>query len=72
MPRTFQFILALLLALALLGWGASLLGLGTCLFAGDLASRAIQGHALFPYAAPAGGGAMILAWAWLALAFLAG
>ncbi len=56
----------------LMGWGALILAAGTCLFAGDLASRALQGHSLFAYAAPTGGGAMIVAWAWLALAFLAG
>ena len=36
------------------------LGLG--LFSGDLAMRAIMGVALFPYAAPAGGIVLMLAW----------
>ncbi len=55
-----------------LGYGALLLGLGTALFAADLVSLSLQGHALFPYAAPIGGSAMILAWIALALAFLVG
>ena len=52
--------------------GALLLGVGTALFAADLASRALTEHSLFPFAAPIGGGAMIVAWAGLAIAFLAG
>jgi uncharacterized membrane protein YgdD (TMEM256/DUF423 family) len=55
-----------------LGLGALLLGLGTALFAADLVSLTLQGHALFPYAAPIGGTSMILAWLGIALAFLAG
>lgn len=55
-----------------LGLGALLLGLGTALFAADLASLTLQGHALFPYAAPIGGTSMIVAWLLVAVAFLAG
>lgn len=35
---------------------------GVAVFAGDLAMRAFAGNALFPMAAPIGGGAMILGW----------
>jgi uncharacterized membrane protein YgdD (TMEM256/DUF423 family) len=45
------------------------LALGTLLFAGDLSSRAFAGGKLFPFAAPAGGSLMILAWIALALVF---
>ena len=55
-----------------LGPGALLLGLGTALFAADLVSLSLQGHALFPYAAPIGGTSMILAWLLVAVTFLAG
>lgn len=44
-----------------------LLVLGVVLFAGDLASRDLLGHALFPMAAPIGGMGMILGWALVAL-----
>ncbi len=40
----------------------AVLGLGVALFAGDLAMRAFTGNALFPLAAPIGGGTMILGW----------
>ena len=46
------------------------LALGTLLFSGDLALRALANHALFPMAAPTGGTAMILSWLVLALAAL--
>lgn len=42
--------------------------LGVLLFAGDLAMRALQDHPLFPFAAPVGGGLMILGWLGLAVA----
>lgn len=57
-----------LLAIGLAGRGrvfavaAVLLGLGTALFLGDLGFREWQGSALFPGAAPLGGGGMILGW----------
>jgi uncharacterized membrane protein YgdD (TMEM256/DUF423 family) len=51
----------------LIAAGAAL-ALGTLLFAGDLSSRAFAGERLFPFAAPAGGSLMILAW--IALAFV--
>jgi uncharacterized membrane protein YgdD (TMEM256/DUF423 family) len=35
---------------------------GTLLFSGDLAARAFLGDRLFAYAAPSGGGLMILGW----------
>ena len=38
------------------------LAAGLGLFCGDLASRSLLGHALFPMAAPIGGGALILGW----------
>ena len=38
------------------------LALGVVVFAGDLAVRDLLGHALFPLAAPLGGGALILGW----------
>ncbi len=41
--------------------GAVLL-VGLVLFAGDLAARSILGGALFPMAAPIGGGGLILGW----------
>jgi uncharacterized membrane protein YgdD (TMEM256/DUF423 family) len=45
------------------------LAFGTLLFAADLASRAFAGAKLFPFAAPAGGSLMILAWIALAVVF---
>ena len=49
------------------GW---VLALGVIVFAGDLAMRARTGAALFPMAAPIGGGAMILGWLAVAAAGL--
>jgi uncharacterized membrane protein YgdD (TMEM256/DUF423 family) len=48
------------------------LAAGVALFAGDLVSRDLVGHALFAFAAPAGGGALILGWLLLAVAGLTG
>lgn len=45
-----------------------ILAVGVILFAGDLAMRARAGTALFPMAAPIGGGAMILGWLAVAIA----
>ncbi len=42
---------------------------GASLFAADLAESAFTGERLFPFAAPTGGSAMILAWAALAVIF---
>lgn len=62
-----------LLALALAGhsvplrMAGCLLSAGTIIFASDLAMRQWSGQALFPGAAPLGGGAMILAWLALGL-----
>lgn len=62
-----------LIALTLLPAGrlavanAVLLVLGVLLFAGDLATRDLFGHALFPMAAPIGGFGMILGWVIVAL-----
>jgi uncharacterized membrane protein YgdD (TMEM256/DUF423 family) len=44
---------------------------GAALFAADLAARAFSGDRLFPFAAPIGGTAMILAWFALAAVFAA-
>lgn len=44
--------------------------LGTALFSGDLALRALAGHRLFPMAAPTGGGVLIVSWFGLAIAAL--
>jgi uncharacterized membrane protein YgdD (TMEM256/DUF423 family) len=44
---------------------------GACLFAGDVAARAYLGSRLFPFAAPAGGSLLILAWLVLTAAALA-
>ncbi len=44
---------------------------GASLFAADVAARAYLGSRLFPFAAPAGGMIMILAWIALILAALA-
>lgn len=38
------------------------LALGLAIFVGDLAMRSFSGNALFPMAAPIGGGALILGW----------
>ena len=56
----------------LLEGGATLLAFATVLFAADLAMRALSGGSLFPFAAPIGGSAMILAWVALAIAFVSG
>jgi len=44
--------------------------LGLVLFAGDLAARSLLGGALFPLAAPLGGGGLIVGWLLVALAGL--
>jgi len=44
---------------------------GAGLFAADVAARAYLGHRLFPFAAPAGGSILILAWLALVAAALA-
>lgn len=41
---------------------ALLIAVGLCLFCGDLALRALAGHALFPMAAPSGGFALMGGW----------
>jgi uncharacterized membrane protein YgdD (TMEM256/DUF423 family) len=56
-------------ALLICGFG---LGLAACIFAADLASRAIAGGRLFPFAAPAGGTSMILFWVVIAATFAVG
>ena len=56
----------------LLKAGALLLGAGTALFAADLAMRAVYERSLFPFAAPIGGSAMILAWVVVAAGFVLG
>ena len=45
--------------------------IGAGLFASDVAARAYLGHRLFPFAAPAGGSLLILAWLLLVAAALA-
>jgi uncharacterized membrane protein YgdD (TMEM256/DUF423 family) len=55
----------------LLDLGGGVIALGMALFAGDMAMRQFgSGHALFPMAAPTGGGAMIAGWLLVALAGL--
>ena len=54
--------LSLLPAGRLLRLGPWALAAGTLLFAGDLVARSQLGSALFPMAAPLGGGAMIVGW----------
>ena len=44
--------------------------LGLALFCGDLAMRSATGNALFPMAAPIGGGSLILGWLLVAAAAL--
>jgi uncharacterized membrane protein YgdD (TMEM256/DUF423 family) len=44
--------------------------LGSALFSGDIALRALVGHRLFPMAAPSGGTLLIGGWALLAIAAL--
>lgn len=46
--------------------------LGLVLFAGDLAARSLLGGALFPLAAPLGGGGLIVGWLLVAVAGLLG
>ena len=45
---------------------ATVLAIGTLLFCGDLAARALLDGGLFPMAAPTGGVAMILGWLFVA------
>ncbi|WP_375464291.1 DUF423 domain-containing protein [uncultured Methylobacterium sp.] len=47
---------------------AAALMLGLALFSGDLALRALSGHALFPAAAPSGGIVLMLGWLGAAVA----
>ena len=42
--------------------GASLMIAGVLLFSGDISFRVFFGNSLFPFAAPIGGSALILAW----------
>ena len=49
---------------------ALVLAVGLLLFAGDLMVRAWAGHAMFAFAAPLGGGALILGWVGVAIAGL--
>ena len=52
-----------LLAASRLAFAAGIvLAIGLAVFAGDLAVRSFTGNALFPMAAPIGGGALILGW----------
>lgn len=52
-----------LLAASRIAFAAGIvLALGLAIFAGDLAMRSFTGNALFPMAAPLGGGALILGW----------
>ena len=44
---------------------------GAAIFAADLATRALSGARLFPFAAPLGGSAMIMSWLGLAIVFAA-
>jgi uncharacterized membrane protein YgdD (TMEM256/DUF423 family) len=44
--------------------------LGSSLFGADIAMRALAGHRLFPFAAPAGGSLMIVGWLMLSVAAL--
>jgi uncharacterized membrane protein YgdD (TMEM256/DUF423 family) len=54
--------LSILATSRLMTGAAWLLALGVALFSGDLIARAYLGSGLFPYAAPAGGLAMIAGW----------
>jgi uncharacterized membrane protein YgdD (TMEM256/DUF423 family) len=51
---------------------AVVMAAGVALFAGDLALRSVEGHALFPMAAPLGGLLLIASWLIAALSFAAG
>jgi uncharacterized membrane protein YgdD (TMEM256/DUF423 family) len=62
--------LSMLKANRFMAGAAWLLALGVILFSGDLIARAYLGSGLFPYAAPAGGLAMIAAWLGVAVAGL--
>lgn len=46
---------------------ALILAAGTLVFVGDLAMRQLAGQSLFPFAAPLGGGTMMLGWAGVVL-----
>lgn len=46
------------------------LAAGLAIFCGDLAMRSITGNALFPMAAPLGGGGLILGWLLVAVSAL--
>lgn len=54
--------LSLLPIIGLFRFGPWVLATGTLLFSGDLVARSQLGSALFPMAAPVGGGAMIAGW----------
>jgi uncharacterized membrane protein YgdD (TMEM256/DUF423 family) len=54
--------LSLLAASRLAVAAGAVLVVGLALFAGDLATRAYTGNALFPLAAPLGGLSLILGW----------
>jgi uncharacterized membrane protein YgdD (TMEM256/DUF423 family) len=62
--------LSILTASRFMAGAAWLLALGVALFSGDLIARAYLGSGLFPYAAPAGGLAMIAGWLGVAVAGL--
>ena len=51
---------------------AAALGFGAGLFGADVTLLTLQGHRLFPYAAPIGGSTMISAWLIVGLLALAG
>ncbi|WP_417310001.1 DUF423 domain-containing protein [Devosia sp.] len=51
----------------LAGITAYVMAAGLALFAGDLAMRSLADHALFPFAAPIGGGLLILGWCGVAI-----
>lgn len=51
---------------------ALILMVGVCLFSGDLILRAVEGHPLFPMAAPLGGLLMIAGWLIVAVAAMVG
>lgn len=63
-----------LIGLSLMAWNrvaiaaAVVLVIGLVLFAGDLVARSQLGGALFPMAAPVGGGALIVGWLMVAVA----
>ena len=64
--------IAALPARRLLGTAGIVLAIGLMLFAGDLVARERLGGALFPMAAPIGGGGLILGWLLVAAAALFG